>query len=189
MKSVQPVFVVDSVEKAAKYYTEKLSFDIVEAAVKTEDSRRFLEYVLLKKGKCFIAFRTAQVNELAELSLLKHSAGRGSGVYIEMKKGIEKYLERCKKKGATIVEELTKQPWGHVTFSVRDPFGILLTFAESVEDIRSNYFCGMGTVEKPANEEEKEKVIADMVSWLKGFGILRRPAKKYAKAWLKRVFK
>ena len=185
MKSGKPVFVVDSVDKAVKFYSEKLGFDIVELSSQQENGSRFINYAQFKKGKCFISFRVPLVGELAEMSMIKHCPGRGAGVYIEMKKGLEKYLERCKKKGLTIVDQPKKQPWGDVTFSVKDPFGLRLTFAQPIEgevDFDKMDFCGMKVAQKPVGEQ-----IEDMIGWLKGFGILRRVAKKYAKLWLKKV--
>jgi len=191
MKSGKPLFVVEAVEDAVKFYSEKLGFDIVELSARKEDSRCFLEYAQLKKGKCFVSFRTPSVGELAEMSMVKHCAGRGAGVYVEMKKGFDKYFERCRKKGVEILEEPRKQPWGHVTFSIKDPFGFKIVFGQPLEDTEwqpVNNFCGMGPVNKPATEDDTNMAIENMVAWLKGFGLLRRVSKKYSKLWLKNMF-
>lgn len=191
MKSGKPLFVVESVEDAVKFYTEKLGFDIFELSTKKDDGRCFVDYASLKKGKCFVGFRTPLVGELAEISMVKHCAGRGAGVYVEMKKGLEKYLERCNKKGVSVVEQPRKQPWGHVTFSIKDPFGFKVTFAQPLEEGEwrpSNEFCGMGPVEKPTSTDMETKTMETMISWLKGFGFLRRVGKKYSRLWLKKVF-
>jgi len=185
------MFVVEAVEDAAKFYSEKLGFDIIELTTKSEDSRCFLEYVLLKKGKCFIGFRVPSSGELAEMSLVKHCAGRGAGVYIEMKKGFEKFFERCNKKGVSIIEQPKKQSWGDVTFAIRDPFGFKIMFAQPLKEgewAPTNEFCGMGPVGKPANTDQEAKIIEDMIAWLKGFGLLRRVSKKFSKLWLKRMY-
>ena len=179
-----PVFVVDSVEKASKFYTEKLGFDVAELNVDPE-SKHVLSYVMLKKGKCFISFRTPAVEELAEFSLIKRCTMRGAGVYVPLKKNIEKYFERCKKKKLPVGEDLTMQPWGDKTFVVKDPFGIRLMFgqpAEGYEPSSTRSFLGL-TVQDKSDESLEE-----MVKWLRGYGILRRAAKKYAKLWLKNTF-
>jgi uncharacterized glyoxalase superfamily protein PhnB len=190
MKSGKPVFVVEAVEDAVKFYSEKLGFDIVELSAKKDDGRCFVDYALLKKGKCFIGFRSPMMGELAEMSMIKHCAGRGAGIYVEMKKGFEKYLERCTKKGVTITDQPKKQPWGDVTFSIKDPFGFRVTFAQKIYEDQPpvNEFCGMGPVNKPQDTTQEAKVLEDMIGWLKGFGFLRRVAKKYSKLWLKRMF-
>lgn len=191
MKSCKPLFVVESVEDAVKFYTEKLGFDIFELSTKREDARCIVAYALLRKGKCFIGFRVPTLGELAEMSMVKHCAGRGAGVYVQMKKGLDKYLKRCEKKGVTIVEQPKKQPWGEVTFMVKDPFGFKIMFAQPLEVGEwepSNEFCGMGPVQKPQSEDEEAKTIEDMVTWLKGFGFLRRVAKKFSRLWLKTMY-
>ena len=129
MKPGVPVFVVDSVEKAVKFYTEKLGFDIVELRIDPE-ARHILSYAQVRKRKCFIIFRAPLVDELAEFSLIKRCSSRGVGVYVLMKKGLDEYLERCKKKRVEMISEVTTQPWGDRTFTIRDPFGIRLMFAE-----------------------------------------------------------
>lgn len=191
MKSCRPLFVVESVEEAVKFYSEKLGFDIIELSAKKEDGRCILEHATLKKGKCLIGFRVPTLGELAEMSMVKHCAGRGAGIYVLMKKGLDKYLKRCTKKGVNVVEQPKKQPWGDVAFSVKDPFGFRLTFAQPLEEgewVPSNEFCGMGPVEKPENLEQETRKVEDMVTWLKGFGLLRRVSKKFARFWLKKMY-
>jgi hypothetical protein len=71
------------------------------------------------------------------------------------------------------------------------PFGFKVTFAQPLEAGEwepSNEFCGMGPVERPQSPDQEERILEDMVTWLKGFGMLRRVAKKYARLWLKRIF-
>ena len=192
MKSSKTVLIVDSIEKAVKFYTEKLAFDIVELLENKEAEKQSLQYAHLRKGKCFIIFRLPQVEELAEFSFIKRCTSRCVGVYIEMKKNIEKYYERCEKKGIQVLEELKDQPWGHRTFSIRDPFGVKLTFAEPIEGFveRPTSFLGMSISKTDPSGQPKTgaTILEEMVKWLKKFGILRRAAKKYSKLWLK-VFK
>ncbi|MCF7799496.1 VOC family protein [Candidatus Babeliales bacterium] len=194
MKNSTPMLVVDSVEAAIKFYTEKLAFDIVESAVqKQEHSDQAFVYALLKKGRCAIMFRIPHIEELAEFSFIKRCASRCTGLYIEMKKGFDKYYQKCVKKGIPIVDELKEQPWGYRTFSIKDPFGLMLTFAQPIENFvakDSNIFCGIPiNLKDSTGTAYTEKELLDkMVIHLKKFGILRRAAKKYAKSWLKRHF-
>ncbi|MFA5075370.1 MAG: VOC family protein [Candidatus Babeliales bacterium] len=194
MKNSTPVLVVDSVETAIKFYTEKLAFDIVESMVqKEEHSEQTFVYALLKKGKCSIMFRTPHVEELAEFSFIKRCASRCTGLYVEMKKGLEKYFQKCNKKGVQILHELQNQPWGDRTFAIKDPFGFLLTFAQPIENFvakNNNVFCGTPiNLKDPSGKTFSEKELLDkMVANLKHFGILRRAAKKYSKIWLKKHF-
>lgn len=191
MKAAKTVIVVDSVEKAIKFYTEKLGFDLIDASVDKE-SDQLLNYAELKKGKCHLLVRLPSVEELAEFSMIKRCTGRGVGVLVELKKGIEVYFARCVKKGLAIVSELRDEPsmGGVKAFSLKDPFGMRFTVIQPNASSKRNYanFCGH-KLATGANG----KFVADnaaqeaMIQWLKGFGVLRRVSKKFSKLWLKQA--
>lgn len=187
MKSSKIVLIVDSVDKAVKFYTEKLAFDVTDLKMSREGGEQALSYAHLRKGKCFIILRAPKVEELAEFSFIKRCASRCVGIYIEMKKGIDKYFERCQRKGVQISSELKNQDYGHRTFSIKDPHGIKLTFAQPIEGFveKQSDFVGM-PVDKSKTEPELQE---EMIKYLKGFGILRRASKKFSKLWLKRFKK
>lgn len=190
MKSCETVVVVDSVEEAVKFYTEKLGFDIVDLMV-NEEGGQHLGLARLRKGKCFIKFRVPLVEEFAEFSFIKRCASRCVCVYSEMKKGLDKYYARCQKKGVKIACDLKDcNEMGHRMFVVKDPFGIKLVFAEAGDDKAllkgEKNFVGM-TV-KPAQAKETQTQ-EQMINHLKNFGILRRSAKKFAKLKAKEIAK
>ncbi|PCI73617.1 hypothetical protein COB28_04325 [Candidatus Dependentiae bacterium] len=188
MKSGKPMLVVDSVEKSVKFYTEKLGFDVVDLHVERAESQ-FLSYAEIKKGKCFIILRTPSIEELAEFSMIKRLNLRGSGIVCEMKKGIDKYFQRCKKKGVSILSELKDNEWGVRSFIIRDLVGFKIIFEEHIEGfkpLKKQTFCGF-TVPLDAKGKPSNAVatIEDMIRWIRGFGLLRRVGKKYSKLWLK----
>lgn len=187
MKSSEIVVVVDSVQNAIKFYTEKLGFDIVELRDKG-DSEKTLSYGRVKKGKCFLSFRLPVVEELADFSFIKRCVSRSTGLFIVMKKGIEKLHDKCEKKDLS-PSPLSEQDRGDKIFSIKDPFGIKLTFAQSIEGFvpkKDPNFYGLALNASDIEDKTKEKSLVDqMSSYLKRFGILRRAAKKYAKLWLK----
>ena len=125
MKSSELVIIVDSVEDAVKFYTEKLAFDVVELEVSTDSGEPLLVAACLRKGKSFIRFRLPSVEELAEFSFIKRCASRCVGFSIPFKKGIERYFARCVKKGVKISQELcaTSEAGMIQSFVMRDPFG------------------------------------------------------------------
>ena len=176
MKSCKTVIMVDSVEKAVKFYTEKLAFDLDELLF-TDEGEKIISYAQVRKGKCFIMFKTPSVEELAEFSFIKRCTNRCVGMYIEMKKGLDKYFEKCNKKGVQVIHSIRQQPWGAKTFCIKDPFGLTLCFAQPTEGFIPEFkdFHGLSSQD-----------LDEMVKYLKTFGILRRAAKKYAKNWLKR---
>ncbi len=184
MKSATTVLIVESVSDAVKYYAEKLGFDIVELALQQPEGGSFF-YGHLKKGKFHLMVRTAEADEMVEFSQIKHFKGRGLSIYVEMKKGLDKYFERCKKKGVAITQEPTETFWGANIFSVRDPFGLTLTFGQPIEGFvpkTADNFHGLAL----DFSDDEETIIEKMTLHLKGFGISRRPAKKYARVWLKK---
>ena len=193
MKSGTTVLIVESVEKAVKYYTEKLAFDIVEIMTgKGDGGSDVVSYAHLKKGKCFIMLRSPMVEELAEFSFIKRCASRCTGIFAEMKKGIDKYYQKCNKKGVLITSSLKDQPWGYKTFSVRDPFGVRLTFAQKLENHQEpgNFLTsGVSKNDVFGNVDQDAPSLERMVKYLKTFGILRRAAKKYSKLWIKKQTK
>jgi uncharacterized glyoxalase superfamily protein PhnB len=187
MKSSKIVLIVDSVDKAVKFYTEKLAFDITDLKMTKEGGEQALSYAHLRKGKCFIILRAPHIEELAEFSFIKRCASRCVGIYVEMKKGLDKYYERCQRKGVQISSELKNQDYGYRTFSLKDPYGVKITFAQPIEGfvLKPTDFVGM-TVDKTQKDSDLQE---EMIRYLKGFSILRRASKKYAKSWLKRFRK
>lgn len=192
MKISEIVVVVDSVEKAVKFYTERLGFDVVELAAKggSLGVEQALSYARVKKGKCFLRFRLPVVEELADFSFIKRCVSRSTGLYVLMKKGLDKYFDRCRKKGVPILHELREEPWGVRSFSIKDPFGIKLTFVEPIEGAKKKNSSFHGLELNPSEIKKDDKELIDkMTSKLKSLGILRRAAKKYSKLWIKNYLK
>ncbi len=186
MKSSELLLVVDSVEEAVKFYTEKLAFDVASLEVSRENPNT-LAAAYLRKGKCFISFKTPQVEELAEFSFIKRCASRCVGLRAEMKKGIEKYFQRCQKKGLRVVSEL-KETDGVKSFALRDPFGVKLIFVQPA-DGKSHVGSDVAGRSIELRGRKESDVVNEMVEHLRTFGILRRAAKKYAKLKIKHISK
>jgi len=185
MKSITVTIVVDSVEEAVKFYTEKLPFDIVELQT-SKDDPQVLSYAHLRKGKSSVVFRTPYVEEFADFTFIKRCASRCVCLFVEMKKGIEKFYDKCKKKDLKIVAELKNCDCGFKIFSFKDPFGIKLIFAQPIEGFiprKSSDFLGM-QISQNANVSDQ---MNNMIGHLKGFGILRRASKKYVKSFMKTI--
>lgn len=185
MKSSELLVIVDSVEEAVKFYTEKLAFDIVDVQLNKENPSSLLA-AHLRKGKCFVTFRIPAVEELAEFSFIKRCASRCVGLCIEMKKGLDKYFDRCQKKGLKIISEPKDMTDGTRSFAMRDPFGIKLVFSQLQEGKQlrtSSDLLGMSLDLK----RKEDDLTNDMVDHLRKFSVLRRAAKKYAKLKLKQL--
>lgn len=193
MKSSEFVLIVETVEEGVKFYTEKLGFDIVDLQESSENGRHLIS-ARMHKGKCSIILRTPLVEELAAFSFIERCVNRCTGLYIEMKKGLEKYYQRCIKRGVKIVGELKKTECGNLAFSIRDPFGATLIFAEPCAKGATQPFEILGiTIDKDALKSKNAAYIKttsdQIISALKEFGILRRAAKKFAKVKIKEISK
>ncbi len=193
MKSSELLLITDSVEEAIKFYTEKLAFDLVDTEHNKENPNTLLG-ASIRKGKCFIHIKAPQVEELAEFSFIKRCASRCVGTYIHMKKGIEKYYQRCQKKDVRISSELktiTCDATGSIykTFTIRDPFGVKLVFAQLVEEKKPTTIdvAGMIITINDVKSRKESDLLNDMINHLRTFGILRRAAKKYSKQKIKQL--
>lgn len=181
MKSCEAIIVVDSVEDAIKFYSEKLGFDLVDLLT-SEEGGEHVRFARLRKGKCFIQFRVPQVEEFAEFSFIKRCSSRSISIQCDMKKGIEKLYARCQKKGLKIASELKESgEHGEKSFALKDPFGIKLVFEQHPEKVVSGPVDICGVVIK--QEQAKDAtVLEDAMNRLKDVGIVRRVAKKLVKA-------
>ncbi len=187
MKTAITTIMLESVQAAVKFYTEKLGLDIVELA-RDQQNPSLLFYAHLKKGKFHIMVRGAHPEEAVELSQIKHCIGRGTGIYVQMKKGLDKLYARCQKKGVTIASEIKEQFWGERTFEIKDPFGIKIMFGEPIEGATQGPTRDFYGHEVDTSKSD-DAIINDLAAHLKHFGITRRPAKKHAKQWLKELRK
>jgi len=189
IKSGKPLLIVDSVDKAVKFYTEKLSFDLIDFSTKKENGGEIMNHALLRKGRCFVMFRNPSVGELADMSMMKHCSNRGAGIFIELKKDIEKYIDRFVKRGVNVVDQPKKNEYGVISFTIKDSFGFKITFVQAPSDsaLLSKEFGSMGHMEKPITLDDEKSKIDSMISYLKDFGLQRRVAKKYSRLWLKRT--
>ncbi len=189
MKSGTTFLVVESVEKAVKFYTEKLAFDIVELATeKNSGEKEQVTYAHLRKGKCYLMLRTPHIEELAEFSFIKRCASRSVGIFVEMKKGLEKYFKKCEQKGVIIIQSIKNEDWGYKTFAIKDPFGLKLVFTQKLEDFKTPENFLHSDVNKDSLtgiKEQDDSILERMIKYLKTLGILRRASKKYSKKWIK----
>ena len=190
MKSGELVVVVESVREAVKFYTEKLSFDVVTLETQEERGEYGIVSARLRKGKCFISFRTASTDELAEFSVIKRCSSRCLTLQVELKKGLEKYFTKCGKKGVLVSNEIKESSsTGARSFSVRDPFGVKIQFIQPNEAFKQSAatnFLGLPFRKSElAQTSTQNSYMEEMVAKLKKIGVLRRAGKKYARHWLK----
>ncbi len=192
MKAGELVVVVDVVEEAVKFYTEKLAFDIIDLRVDTENQNN-LSYVRLHKSKCTIIFRMPNVQEFAEFSFIKRCSSRCVYLQVEMKSGIDKYFAKCQKKDISVIQPLREISSDMRSFIVTDPFGVKLEFIQpSLTQPKINLDVLGVSLQRAtlSNRKEAEKAYIEPISMqLKRFNVLRRASKKYAKTKIKELVK
>ncbi len=187
------LLVVESVEKAVKFYTERLGFSLSDITLQ-RDGECYLSSADVKKGNVILTLRSPAIEELAEFGMVKRCSGRSAGVFVELNRGIEKYFARCKKKGVPVITELTKNARGQLTFSARDPFGLKLVFVEKPigsKAVDLSIFASANLLFSPekiqALNSKDRHAIDPMVDVLKDLGLLRRVSQKFVRSWLKQA--
>jgi lactoylglutathione lyase len=118
LRSLEPSFTVDDLERSVRFYTDVLGFIVSERWT----DGGVLRGVMLKAGVCELG-----------LSQDDWAKGRdrkkGQGVRIWCKTGqdVDALAARIKAAGGRLTEEPTDQPWGARSLSVQDPDGFGLT--------------------------------------------------------------
>lgn len=191
IKSSEPIILVESVQEAVKFYTEKLSFDLVNLQL-SDDGRELLA-ATVKKSKCVIHFKEPKVEEQAEFSFIKRCPNRCISLFIELKAGLDAFFQRCaKKRDLVVLHKPEATPRGYRSFALKDPFGLTLVFAQALEANRFRHassVIGLG-LKTSANDVSaftrgEEQPVNALIAKLKTFGVLRRAAKKFAKLYFK----
>lgn len=188
MKTGELVVIVDSVEDAVKFYTERLAFDIASLQIDAENQHQ-LGYAHLKKGKCSIIFRKPTVQEFAEFTFIKRCSSRCVTLLVEMKNGLDKYFAKCSKKDVVVIQEPRDIKPGVRSFVISDPFGVKLMCIQTAEQNKPAELNVLGVQLQRANlvnRKDAEKLYLEQIAaQLKRFGVLRRASKKYAKLRIK----
>ena len=118
LKSLEPILWVRSIEDSVAFYQEQLGFTLRFAM--TGDGGRMLH---------------ASVSNGDVVLMLGDGADRPRGGGAELytyADDVDAYYERVRRAGASLTQEITDQYWGDRTFTVTDPDGYVLTFAQTV---------------------------------------------------------
>lgn len=190
-KSAKFCIVVDSVEKALAFYTEKLLFSITSIKTKSDGGTHIIG-ADLRRGKCLLQIRQPMIDELAEFSMIRRCSGRAVGIVFEVAKNIEKFFSTCQKKKINVISNICSSNEGDKAFQARDPFGIKLIFMQKSTQKRfegKKSFCGLDLNNRVISIKKDSDIPEDLVQHLKDMGISRRVAKKYVKFWAKNLGK
>lgn len=118
LRSFDPSFTVDNLERSLQFYTDVLGF--VEGERWTDGG--VLRGVSLKAGTCEL--------NLSQDDWAKgrdRKKGQGMRIYCQTVQDVDAVGARIKAAGGVLAEEPTDQPWGMRSLSVVDPDGFQLT--------------------------------------------------------------
>ncbi|MGY4707785.1 VOC family protein [Candidatus Bipolaricaulota sp. J31] len=123
-RKLAPMFLVGDVERAARFYREVLGGKL--AAVYPEQPP--YEWVSLKLGEVELMFWEvgAAVREYPGLEIPENLVSFIAYIYVD---GLDALYERVRE-AAEVLMEPVDQFYGMREFTIRDPFGFVLTFAQ-----------------------------------------------------------
>lgn len=184
--------IVDSVESAIKFYGEKLLFSVIDIGIEA-GTNKFINYAELRRGKCTIIVRIPILAELADFSMIRRVNNRASGMYLEVKDGLEAFYSVCKKKKINIISGLSRHSLGYSYFQALDPFGSKLYFYEEeaarlLSEAEKSSFYGLKLKSDFSKIIKDGQTPIEMIDHLKGLGVSRRVSKKFIKLWFLRNY-
>lgn len=121
-KEIQPILHVSSIEQSVTFYQEQLGFDLGFAMTGDGGS---MVYASVVNGAVTIMLGYDDLPD-GEKRL-----GGGVVLYTYLD-DVDGYYERVRSAGTAMTEEITDQYWGDRTFTVTDPDGYVLIFAQTV---------------------------------------------------------
>lgn len=122
MREVQPILYASSIEQSVAFYQEHLGFELRFAM--TGDGGRMVHASLVKDAvTIMLGYKEAEHPD--------QRLGGGAVLYTYVD-DVDGYFEQVVAAGTALTEALTDQYWGDRTFTVTDPDGYVLTFAQTV---------------------------------------------------------
>ena len=121
---LEPMIYVSDLKSSIKFYTEILSFKVIEYYPDDRDPT----WVAIQIGNQ----RFAMGNTFDNINHKYHPNGiNGSGVHFYIiVDNIEEVFQKLKSR-VIIIDKLEKKPWGNTEFAIKDPDGYLISFSDS----------------------------------------------------------
>ncbi len=120
LRSAAPGFTVNDIQKSLAFYRDVLGFHVKERW----ERDGALMGVELVAGS--VTFYISQDDWKKGRDRVK---GEGFRVYCETGQGVDQLAARIKRRGASLLEEPQRRPWGSRDFAVADPDGFKITFS------------------------------------------------------------
>jgi uncharacterized glyoxalase superfamily protein PhnB len=127
---IMPVLTVRDVMAAMDYFSDTLGFDKHDA-MKAPDGTPFFGFVGM--GSDMLALGSDPQNPGSVPAHL--GVGVDLMVYMPEGRSIDDHYAHVKSKGAAITQELRTEYWGDRVFTVKEPHGYTITFAQTVKQM------------------------------------------------------
>jgi catechol 2,3-dioxygenase-like lactoylglutathione lyase family enzyme len=118
LRSFEPSFTVNDLERSLRFYTEVLGFVVGER--RTDGG--VLRGVMLKAGACQIGLSQDDWAKGRD-----RKKGEGMRIWCSTVQDVDARAAQIKAAGGRLAEEPTDEPWGGRSFTVEDPDGFRLT--------------------------------------------------------------
>jgi lactoylglutathione lyase len=118
LRSLQPSFTVDDLERSVRFYTDVLGFIVAERWT----HGGVLRGVMLKAGVCELGLSQDDWAKGRD-----RKKGQGVRIWCRTEQDVDALAARIKAAGGRLTEEPKDQPWGARSLSVDDPDGFSLT--------------------------------------------------------------
>ena len=124
LKQVLPMLWVESIERSVEYYQQSLGFDL-QFAMNGDGGAMLHASVINGDVALMLGYKSETPGAVPGFH------GGGAELYITLD-DVDAYYDSVRAAGAAISQELADQYWGDRTFTVTDPDGYVLTFAQNV---------------------------------------------------------
>ena len=118
LRSVEPSFTVDDIERSVQFYTGVLGFIVIEEMT----DGAVLQGVLLKAGLCTLGLSQDDWAKGRD-----RKKGQGVRLWCKSAQDIDAMAKRITAAGGRLADKPKNEPWGVRSLSVKDPDGFLLT--------------------------------------------------------------
>jgi len=126
-ESLSPNVIVDNVNEAVDFYTRHLGFSLIASVPETGT----FNWAMVQRGPVAMMFQTlASIQE--DMPTLKIERKGSLGTFFIKIRGIESFYEQLKG-NVEFGHEMRTTFYGMKEFTVKDPNGYFLTFAEDVK--------------------------------------------------------
>ena len=124
-------YFTDKYDETCNFYEHTLEFDLEHSWDRNEDDKGSL----FKAGLGLIEILKHPNEEEHKVQGLDYRPPQGAFMVIQVQ-NIDDRFNNYKAKGVEFKQEIVDQDWGHRSFSVRDPNGLVLLFIHDPFDVK-----------------------------------------------------